>query len=89
MKRREAATKKKEDKIQEMHDIETMQVDTLESLLVRVNEDHVQLNQQSHKIIKELRYDVAVKNSKVREYEDNSKNQKEQINRLEASILWY
>ena len=72
-----------------MCDIKTMQVDTFESLALSLNEDYMWSGLQKRQIIKDLKYDIAAKNSKTREFKESSKNQAEQIKRLEASNLSY
>ena len=80
IKRRDIDINKKKDKLWETHDAERMNVDALESLLMSLNEEHVQSQQESSKKIKGVKHDIAVQNSKVKECKDSIKIQKGKIN---------
>lgn len=59
---KDAAQKQIEETLQETYDVEKMHVDALESLVKRLNEEHVSNQMKSTATIKQLKYDIAKKN---------------------------
>ena len=76
----EVITPKKETKDkEEMHDIETLTVDVLESLTYSLNDDYCESQQEHQKQIRKLRVDIAITNKKRKEIEDLLENRCDRV----------
>ena len=64
--------------VNEMHDVEKMQVDVLESIITRLNDDYAKSQVENHAKNQQLKYDIACKNDETKQLKEKLKRQKDQ-----------